>query len=118
MQSEFQYGTPIKEITENECAYYSNSTNLQKKSKQKRGRLTDTIPRNQQKESSSEGDNKSTESHSTGSYESDQAAEAGEYSDLLYKKPKHVFKSKQERIEFVRSYMAKEKTEVTLIYRP
>ena len=115
MQSAFQYETPTKEITENVYAYYSNSKIPQNKSKQKRGRLTDTIPRNQQKESSSEGDNKSTESHSTGSYESDQAAEAGEYSDLLYKKPKHIFNSKQERIEFVRSYMAKEKTEVTLM---
>ena len=111
MNGEFQYVTPTKEEG---CGstFYSSPQVYLKKPNQKRGRLNDAAPRSNNKESSTEVDNKSVETTSTGSYESDQAGEIGEYCELLYKKPKRAFKTKQERMEFVRSYMAKEKTEV------
>ena len=50
-----------------------------------------------------------------GSYDGEMQSQSGEgqkYSELQYKKPRKVFNSKEERLEFVRSYMAKEKTEL------
>ncbi len=53
-----------------------------------------------------------------GSYDRPLARQSGQayvpaYSELQYKKPKKKFNSKEEKMEYVRSYMAKEKTEVS-----
>jgi len=42
-------------------------------------------------------------------YEQD---DSDEYVELQYKKPKKMFRTKEEQLEFVRSYTAKKKTEV------
>lgn len=63
-----------------------------------------------------EGDAKSIDSYTTvdseiGQYRSP-TKEDLEYQELQYRKPKKQFKSKEEKLGFIQSYMNKQKTEV------
>ena len=110
---EAAYRTPHKESKERRGSYPESTLPTPPKQSQAphhhRGR-----PPRCNLESLPEADEKSVESAST----SGNTGAEGEHDgsgDLMYTKPRKVFSSPEERIEFVRSYMSKQKTEVRAV---
>jgi len=62
--------------------------------------------------SKNEIDNTSVSTYGSDRKHSDEDCE---YPELQYKKPKKIFHTKQEQLNFVHSFLAKQKTEVTFI---
>ena len=106
-QTPLMYNTPIKNISANFDAPH-NVADLSGNKTQNKNVHKSCRPRRLSNETNNSGDTTSTNSYENKAKDE----ETEDYASLLYKKPKRNFNSKEERLEFVRSFIAKEKTEL------